>query len=213
MPPVDWRRGRQPPLGSLGRRGLGRDPRCRLPGLAAVPRRAGRAARSASATRRGAPRSRLADALPPEWEGEDIAVVGVVDDLPQALGARHAFRVRRRAHRDPRRDRSGAAVARVVRAVAEGRRRGSGSGRRRRRALAARRPPEATARHRQPARLRRRGVAARERHSRDRLRARRRAQPAPRRVRRPRGGFRAARTRDDPRAHRRGAARRALTPA
>jgi competence protein ComEC len=38
---------------------------------------------------------RLADALPPHWEGEDIAVVGVVDELPQASarGVRFAFAV------------------------------------------------------------------------------------------------------------------------
>ena len=38
---------------------------------------------------------RLADALPPEWEGEDITVVGVVDDLPQPSerGTRFAFAV------------------------------------------------------------------------------------------------------------------------
>ncbi|MDQ6916654.1 MAG: DNA internalization-related competence protein ComEC/Rec2 [Pseudomonadota bacterium] len=38
---------------------------------------------------------RLADALPPAWEGQDIRVVGVVDDLPQptARGARFAFSV------------------------------------------------------------------------------------------------------------------------
>ena len=40
---------------------------------------------------------RLADALPAEWEGEDITVVGVVDDLPQlsARGTRFAFAVER----------------------------------------------------------------------------------------------------------------------
>jgi competence protein ComEC len=40
---------------------------------------------------------RLADELPPEWEGEDIVVVGVVDDLPRASdrGHRFAFRVER----------------------------------------------------------------------------------------------------------------------
>ncbi len=40
---------------------------------------------------------RLADALPPAWEGVDIAIVGVVDDLPQAgsLGTRFAFAVER----------------------------------------------------------------------------------------------------------------------
>ena len=41
--------------------------------------------------------TRLADALPSEWEGEDIAVVGVVDDLPQSSerGTRFAFAVER----------------------------------------------------------------------------------------------------------------------
>ena len=40
---------------------------------------------------------RLADALPAAWEGVDIAVVGVIDDLPQAsdLGTRFAFAVKR----------------------------------------------------------------------------------------------------------------------
>jgi competence protein ComEC len=40
---------------------------------------------------------RLADALPPEWEGEDIRVVGIVDDLPQPSerGVRFAFAVER----------------------------------------------------------------------------------------------------------------------
>jgi len=40
---------------------------------------------------------RLADALPPAWEGVDIALVGVVDDLPQSgsLGTRFAFAVER----------------------------------------------------------------------------------------------------------------------
>jgi competence protein ComEC len=40
---------------------------------------------------------RLAIALPPEWEGEDIALVGVVDDLPQVTdrGLRFAFAVER----------------------------------------------------------------------------------------------------------------------
>ncbi|MGZ3429212.1 MAG: DUF4131 domain-containing protein [Polyangia bacterium] len=39
--------------------------------------------------------ARLADELPPAWEGRDIAVVGVIDDLPQAndRGARFAFAV------------------------------------------------------------------------------------------------------------------------
>jgi competence protein ComEC len=38
---------------------------------------------------------RLADSLPPEWEGEDIVVTGVVDDLPLAgpRGTRFAFAV------------------------------------------------------------------------------------------------------------------------
>ena len=41
--------------------------------------------------------ARLAEALPPAWEGEDIAVVGVVDDLPAATarGTRFAFAVER----------------------------------------------------------------------------------------------------------------------
>ena len=41
--------------------------------------------------------ARLADALPPAWEGEDLAVVGVVDDLPAvtARGTRFAFAVER----------------------------------------------------------------------------------------------------------------------
>ena len=40
---------------------------------------------------------RLADALPSEWEGEDITVVGVIDDLPQpsARSTRFAFAVER----------------------------------------------------------------------------------------------------------------------
>jgi competence protein ComEC len=39
--------------------------------------------------------SRLADELPPQWEGKDIAVVGVVDDLPQLSprGTRFALAV------------------------------------------------------------------------------------------------------------------------
>ncbi len=38
---------------------------------------------------------RMADALPPAWEGEDIALVGVIDDLPQPSprGTRFAFAV------------------------------------------------------------------------------------------------------------------------
>ncbi len=41
--------------------------------------------------------TRLAEALSQEWEGEDIEVVGVVDDLPSvsALGSRFAFTVER----------------------------------------------------------------------------------------------------------------------
>ncbi|HEX4883909.1 MAG TPA: DUF4131 domain-containing protein, partial [Casimicrobiaceae bacterium] len=40
---------------------------------------------------------RLADALPPAWEGEDVEIVGVVDDLPRAAvrGVRFAFAVER----------------------------------------------------------------------------------------------------------------------
>ena len=63
------------------------------------------------------------------------------------------------------------------------------------RALATRRSPEAAARHGQSARLRRRSLAARERHSRDRLRAQRRSQLAAGRFRRPRLGLRASRAR------------------
>ncbi len=39
--------------------------------------------------------SRLADALPPAWEGQDIRLVGIVDDLPQPAdrGIRFAFAV------------------------------------------------------------------------------------------------------------------------
>jgi competence protein ComEC len=45
----------------------------------------------------GRAESRLADSLPTAWEGEDIAVIGVVDDLPQssARGRRFAFAVER----------------------------------------------------------------------------------------------------------------------
>jgi competence protein ComEC len=45
---------------------------------------------------------RLADALPAQWEGVDVVVVGVIDDLPQALerGARFAFEVERTVTRD-----------------------------------------------------------------------------------------------------------------
>jgi competence protein ComEC len=41
--------------------------------------------------------TRLADALPPAWEGRDIALVGVIDDLPQPAdrGTRFAFAVER----------------------------------------------------------------------------------------------------------------------
>jgi competence protein ComEC len=40
---------------------------------------------------------RLADALPPAWEGEDLRLVGVVDDLPRRTpnGVRFAFAVER----------------------------------------------------------------------------------------------------------------------
>ncbi len=43
---------------------------------------------------------RLADALPREWEGEDLRLVGVVDDLPaaSARGVRFAFAVERGAY-------------------------------------------------------------------------------------------------------------------
>jgi competence protein ComEC len=41
--------------------------------------------------------ARLADVLPPEWEGRDIALVGVIDDLPQPVerGVRFPFAVER----------------------------------------------------------------------------------------------------------------------
>jgi len=41
--------------------------------------------------------TRLADALPPEWEGVDIALTGIVDELPQSSprGTRFAFAVER----------------------------------------------------------------------------------------------------------------------
>jgi competence protein ComEC len=41
--------------------------------------------------------ARLADALPPQWEGVDLRVVGVVDELPQPVerGARFTFAVER----------------------------------------------------------------------------------------------------------------------
>jgi competence protein ComEC len=41
--------------------------------------------------------ARLADALPPAWEGEDIAIVGIVDDLPRRTpnAVRFAFAVER----------------------------------------------------------------------------------------------------------------------
>ena len=50
----------------------------------------------------GGAEARLADALPVEWEGEDIALVGVVDDLPQASarGTRFALAVERTLTRD-----------------------------------------------------------------------------------------------------------------
>ena len=41
--------------------------------------------------------ARLAEALPRAWEGEDIGIVGVVDDLPavSSQGVRFAFAVER----------------------------------------------------------------------------------------------------------------------
>src|ERR1700720_3160207 len=46
---------------------------------------------------RGRAEARLADALPPAWEGRDIEVVGVIDDMPQPVdgGTRFAFSVER----------------------------------------------------------------------------------------------------------------------
>ena len=45
----------------------------------------------------GRAQARLADALPPDWEGEDIVVTGIVDELPRVSdrGYRFAFRVER----------------------------------------------------------------------------------------------------------------------
>ncbi len=50
-----------------------------------------------SATPHGAPKVRLADALAPEWEGRDIALVGVIDGIPKesARGTRFTFAVER----------------------------------------------------------------------------------------------------------------------
>src|SRR5438270_9766670 len=41
--------------------------------------------------------ARLADALPPQWEGVDLRISGIVDDLPQPVerGARFTFAVER----------------------------------------------------------------------------------------------------------------------
>ncbi len=66
--------------------------------------------------------SRLADQLPPQWEGVDIAVVGIVDELPQSSsrGTRFAFAVERVETAGG--NRAGPPVARVVRAAQEGRR-------------------------------------------------------------------------------------------
>ena len=43
---------------------------------------------------------RLADALPTAWEGQDIVVVGVVDDLPRASDRGHRFALRVERDRD-----------------------------------------------------------------------------------------------------------------
>ena len=122
----------------------------------------------------------LADELPARWEGDRRhgrrrrrrSAAGL-----RRCGTRFAFAVERIETAAPS---CRAAVARVVRAA-----RGRTMSRRapvarRGRALASRRPAQAPARHRQPARLRRRGVAARERIPRDRLRARRRRERATR---------------------------------
>jgi hypothetical protein len=62
--------------------------RCLLP---RVPQR------SALATTVSCAETRLADQLPPEWEGVDITGVGAIDELPQsaASGTRFAFAVER----------------------------------------------------------------------------------------------------------------------
>ena len=155
--------------------------------------------------------ARLADALPPAWEGEDIAVVGVVDDLPAVSAQRRALRVRRRARRSRRR----AACRRGSRSRGIARRSAptaddAAPAISRRRALAADRAAEAPARQRQSGRLRPRGLAAAAQSARHRLRARRRAQRAARRVRRPRRDY-VQRTRERVRdAHRSRARRRAV---
>ncbi len=46
--------------------------------------------------------ARMADELPPQWEGVDIAIVGIIDDLPQSgpRGTRFAFAVERSETRE-----------------------------------------------------------------------------------------------------------------
>ena len=65
-----------------------------LPGLAAVALAAALAGYGYAAWRADV---RMADALPASWEGEDIAIVGIVDDLPDTSdrGVRFAFAVER----------------------------------------------------------------------------------------------------------------------
>ena len=113
---------------------------------------------------------RMADALPPQWEGVDVVVVGVVDDLPQASDAGRPLRVRRRVDVDT--------PTRSCRAgwrspgTRSGRRAGRptpvpdvAAGERWRFTVRLKRPHGSA----NPARLRRRGLAAREQPARHRL--------------------------------------------
>ena len=113
---------------------------------------------------------RLADQLAPEWEGEDIRIVGIVDDLPARYDTGVRFRALRRGDPHRRRARALAPLACVVRAARRRGRRPRGA---RRRALAADGSPSPAARQRQSRRLRPRSVAAAAELARDRLRARR----------------------------------------
>ena len=79
----------------IARRGAGRRDRvARAMTLVSIVLAAGLAGFCYAAWRAEA---RLADALPPEWEGRDIEVVGVIDELPQPVdrGTRFAFAVER----------------------------------------------------------------------------------------------------------------------
>ena len=125
-----------------------------------------------------------------------------------AVPARHTLRVRRRAHRHPRRRDARAPVTRVVCRGQERRNKRVGAAALRRRTLAPRRAPEAPARQRQPARLRHRSVAPGEQSAGYGLRAQGRAQREARRVRGPAFGLDRASPRTRARADRCGAAGR-----